>query len=648
MDLPHQHRYQDPTSAKVFFDSCLDTFESYNNSNNTTTRTHPHPLRRSPSSASSSDTLVNSPDYSKPHRFSIDFTKNNRNKMDQHHSQHHQHHQHQYSHDNQQQQQRQQHIAMTAGHHDAESIASGSTAVDYAAPFNHLLAEALAREGFPGFASTLAFTQDQKQLEQVAVQSTLDNQGYPYEHQPQQAQLPSNLQDDSFLLDFMVQEHNMMVAQQQNYSAAPSSSSSSGVLSATASSHDANAYNVMNDMQPLEVFQYNSLILDGHLLDAVPFSVLQGGCGDGSNLDASAWCDSPLNLGVSGSGSYFQEQQFHPMHIPQHIPNGYYAPVSMPSSSSSSSSSSAASSSSSGSSSNNTHGYGLGFAGWNTANAGYLYPQGDYLLESCKRKREDGGMPSQQMMSSMPGAIYAPNARVQPHFEPAEADDSEDEDEGEEFGYDVEEQQINNNGYNPGYPGDDSQVPPLSSYSMHHHHNHSHHQRRASEELRHLSLMHSHVDEFQPAKKARIGSHPGHSRNSSLSSVHSHSDHRRQSSSSTTPPTSSSSSSSSTSKASRPLADTIEKRMHPCTFEGCSKSFTRAFNLRSHLNTHNGERPHKCPEEGCDWDFVRRHDLDRHVKSKHMANKPYACKQCSSRFGRSDALQRHRRLENHL
>ncbi|KAI7830202.1 hypothetical protein BC939DRAFT_392974 [Gamsiella multidivaricata] len=88
--------------------------------------------------------------------------------------------------------------------------------------------------------------------------------------------------------------------------------------------------------------------------------------------------------------------------------------------------------------------------------------------------------------------------------------------------------------------------------------------------------------------------------------------------------------------------------MHPCTFDGCTKSFTRAFNLRSHLNTHNGERPHKCPESGCDWDFVRRHDLDRHVKSKHMANKPYACSQCTSRFGRSDALQRHRRLENHM
>ncbi|KAG0333844.1 hypothetical protein BG000_008842 [Podila horticola] len=558
--------------------------------------------------------------------------------MDQHLNQH--QHQHRHNLDNQQQ----HHTAMTTGD-DTESIASGSTAVDYAAPFNHLLAEALAREGFPGFASTLAFTQDQKQLEQVAVQSTLDNQGYTYEHQPQQAQLPTSLQDDSFLLDFMVQEHNMMVAQQQSYSAAPSSSTTSGVLSATASSQDANAYNMMNDMQPLEVFQYNSLMLDGHLLDAVPYSVLQGGCGDGSNLDASAWCDSPLNFDVNGSGSYFQEQQFHPMHIPQHAPNSYYSPVGMPSSSSSSSS--AASSSSSGSSSNTTHSYGLGFAGWNAANAGYLYPQGDYLLESCKRKREDGGMPSQQMMSSMPGAIYAPNTRVQPHFEPAEADDSEDEDEGEEFGYDVEEQQISNSGYNPGYPGDDSQVPPLSSYSMHHHHNHNHHQRRASEELRHLSLMHGHVDEYQPAKKARTGSHPGHSRNSSLSSVHSHSDHRRQSSSSTTPPTSSSSSSS-TPKASRPLADTIEKRMHPCTFEGCNKSFTRAFNLRSHLNTHNGERPHKCPEEGCDWDFVRRHDLDRHVKSKHMANKPYACKQCSSRFGRSDALQRHRRLENHL
>ncbi|KAG0229352.1 hypothetical protein BGW41_003051 [Actinomortierella wolfii] len=104
---------------------------------------------------------------------------------------------------------------------------------------------------------------------------------------------------------------------------------------------------------------------------------------------------------------------------------------------------------------------------------------------------------------------------------------------------------------------------------------------------------------------------------------------------------------SSSSSSSAHLPKTIEKRVHHCTVPGCDKAFTRAFNLRSHLNTHNGERPHKCPHADCNWDFVRRHDLDRHIKSKHMPDKPYACTKCTSRFGRSDALQRHRRLEGH-
>ncbi|KAG0222602.1 hypothetical protein BGX31_008991, partial [Mortierella sp. GBA43] len=118
-----------------------------------------------------------------------------------------------------------------------ETEVSSSAAVDYAYAsssssmaavpgqpmLDHLLAEALAREGFPGFASVLAFTEDQRQLEQVSVQPSLEPQQYstttvPFRqdqqrrqqlqmHQQQQLQM-HNLQDDSYLLNFMMHEHN--------------------------------------------------------------------------------------------------------------------------------------------------------------------------------------------------------------------------------------------------------------------------------------------------------------------------------------------------------------------------------------------------------------------------------------------------------
>lgn len=85
------------------------------------------------------------------------------------------------------------------------------------------------------------------------------------------------------------------------------------------------------------------------------------------------------------------------------------------------------------------------------------------------------------------------------------------------------------------------------------------------------------------------------------------------------------------------------KKSHKCTEPGCNKIFTRAFNLRSHLNTHTNARPFQC--EYCHWSFTRRHDLDRHRKSKHMDAKPFECAGCLTTFGRSDALKRHLRVE---
>lgn len=75
-----------------------------------------------------------------------------------------------------------------------------------------------------------------------------------------------------------------------------------------------------------------------------------------------------------------------------------------------------------------------------------------------------------------------------------------------------------------------------------------------------------------------------------------------------------------------------------CLFQDCGKIFGRRENIRSHVQTHLGDRQYKC--NGCGKCFVRQHDLKRHAKI-HSGNKPYKCP-CGAGFARQDALTRHR------
>ncbi|KAG9321884.1 hypothetical protein KVV02_008187 [Mortierella alpina] len=514
--------------------------------------------------------------------------------------------------DQQQQQQQQQHLQQqqTA---KSDPLNMPSAAVDFNGPYDSsssssvtanlsmplvypLIAEALANEGFPGFASMLASA--------------------PYQNQGQ------TMHTTSSGSELALQDPN----------------------------------NLMGDMQPLELMQYNSLVFDGHYLDALPYSVIQNGCGaDGPGVDASGFSDSPQGFAF-GSSAYFGDQFSQPMHIQpnqqqqqqqqpqqQSYQQGYFD-----ASGSASGSSSAGSSSSSAGSSSSSGNFGFNMPSWP---AGFLYSQGDYLME---RKRE--GAAAHGMIQGPAGPVFSRGTHVQPPFESPE-DSDDDDDDVEEYGEDDDEvpgmipsdpQYAN---LQSGFPGDDAHVPPLAPPS------------RTAQQQQGQKHGRDDENQFGSSKRTRSdmssgssalpmsgqhrpttgGAGLGHSRSSSMSSVHSHC-------SSASPPSSSGSSSSSSMnpKPARAQGETVEKRMHPCTFEGCDKSFTRAFNLRSHLNTHNGQRPHRCPEPDCGWDFVRKHDLSRHYQSKHLPNKPYACKRCSSRFGRSDALQRHRRLENHM
>lgn len=90
-------------------------------------------------------------------------------------------------------------------------------------------------------------------------------------------------------------------------------------------------------------------------------------------------------------------------------------------------------------------------------------------------------------------------------------------------------------------------------------------------------------------------------------------------------------------------------RKHPATFQCslCSKRFTRAYNMRSHLRTHTDERPFTCTI--CGKEFIRRHDCKRHERL-HSSERKFVCKGslaageqwgCGRRFARADALSRH-------
>jgi regulatory protein SWI5 len=75
-----------------------------------------------------------------------------------------------------------------------------------------------------------------------------------------------------------------------------------------------------------------------------------------------------------------------------------------------------------------------------------------------------------------------------------------------------------------------------------------------------------------------------------------------------------------------------------CLYPECDKRFGRKENIKSHVQTHLGDRQFQCPH--CKKCFVRQHDLKRHAKI-HSGVKPYPC-QCGNSFARHDALTRHR------
>lgn len=85
----------------------------------------------------------------------------------------------------------------------------------------------------------------------------------------------------------------------------------------------------------------------------------------------------------------------------------------------------------------------------------------------------------------------------------------------------------------------------------------------------------------------------------------------------------------------------------------CNKTYTRAYNLKSHILTHANERPFVC--DTCGKGFARQHDYKRH-ESLHSGEKRFVCRGelssepgthwgCGRRFARAEGLGIHLRSE---
>ncbi|KAI9320271.1 hypothetical protein DFJ73DRAFT_635217 [Zopfochytrium polystomum] len=108
--------------------------------------------------------------------------------------------------------------------------------------------------------------------------------------------------------------------------------------------------------------------------------------------------------------------------------------------------------------------------------------------------------------------------------------------------------------------------------------------------------------------------------------------------------TSSSTSSPTSSSAGSTRRRHPNQRRYACTLPTCTRSFTRLFNLKAHLETHNPARERGFRCEDCGVAFCRAQDLLRHG-TVHDKSNLMTCPACPGKtFSRKDALRRHVRM----